>query len=98
LAPIATPSLILATAIERLNARVIMAARHKNRNARALANLDALIERARRYGVAGLRAFVHDLQGDWERKVRVPEGRIERLRMRSRSSPSIAPKASNGPL
>jgi ATP-dependent exoDNAse (exonuclease V) beta subunit len=77
LAPIATSSLILATAIERLNARVIMAARHKNRNARALANLDALIERARRYGVAGLRAFVRDLQGDWERKVRVPEGRID---------------------
>ena len=54
-----------------------MAARHKNRNARALANLDALIERARRYGVAGLRAFVRDLQADWERKVRVPEGRID---------------------
>jgi ATP-dependent exoDNAse (exonuclease V) beta subunit len=77
LAPMATPSLILATAIERLNARVIMAARHKNRNARALANLDALIERARRYGVAGLRAFVRDLQGDWEQKRRVPEGRID---------------------
>lgn len=77
LAPISTPSLILATAIEQLNARVIMAARHKNRNARALANLDALIERARRYGVAGLRAFVRDLQADWERKVRAPEGRID---------------------
>jgi CRISPR-associated exonuclease Cas4 len=77
LAPNSTPSLILATAIERLNARVIMAARHKNRNARALANLDALIERARRYGVAGLRAFVRDLQADWERKVRAPEGRID---------------------
>jgi ATP-dependent exoDNAse (exonuclease V) beta subunit len=77
LAPISTPSLILATAIERLNARVIVAARHKSRNARALANLDALIERARRYGVAGLRALVRDLQADWERRVRVPEGRID---------------------
>jgi ATP-dependent exoDNAse (exonuclease V) beta subunit len=77
LAPISTPSLILATAIERVNARVIMAARHRNRNARALANLDALIERARRYSVAGLRAFVHDLQADWEQKVRVSEGRID---------------------
>jgi CRISPR-associated exonuclease Cas4 len=77
LAPISTPSLVLATAIEQLNARVIMAARHRNRNARALANLDALIERARRYGVAGLRAFVRDLQSDWERKVRTPEGRID---------------------
>jgi CRISPR-associated exonuclease Cas4 len=76
-ASISTPSLILAEAIERLNARVIMAARHGNRNARALANLDALIERARSYGVAGLRAFVRDVQADWERKARAPEGRID---------------------
>jgi CRISPR-associated exonuclease Cas4 len=76
-ASISTPSLILAEAIERLNVRVIMAARHRNRNARALANLDALIERARSYGVAGLRAFVRDLQSDWERKTRAPEGRID---------------------
>jgi ATP-dependent exoDNAse (exonuclease V) beta subunit len=76
-ASISTPSLILADAIERLNARVIMAARHRNRNARALANLDALIERARSYGVAGLRAFVRDLQADWLHKVRAPEGRID---------------------
>jgi ATP-dependent exoDNAse (exonuclease V) beta subunit len=76
-ASIITPSLILAEAIERLNARVIMAARHRNRNARALANLDALIERARSYGVAGLRAFVRDLQSDWERKARALEGRID---------------------
>lgn len=76
-ASISTPSLILAEAIERLNIRVIMVARHRNRNARALANLDALIERARSYGVAGLRAFVRELQSDWERKTRAPEGRID---------------------
>lgn len=76
-ASISTPSLILAEAVELLNARVIVAARHRNRNARALANLDALIERARSYGVAGLRTFVRDLQADWVRKVRAPEGRID---------------------
>lgn len=76
-ATISTPSLILTEAIERMNARVIMAARHRNRNTRALVNLDALIERARSYGVAGLRAFVRDLQADWERKARAPEGRID---------------------
>ncbi|MGB3387637.1 MAG: UvrD-helicase domain-containing protein [Pseudaminobacter sp.] len=76
-ASIVTPSLILAEAIERLNIRVIMAARHGNRNARALANLDALIERARGYSVAGLRAFIRDLQSDWERKARAQEGRID---------------------
>ncbi|MGY3390194.1 ATP-dependent exoDNAse (exonuclease V) beta subunit [Bradyrhizobium sp. USDA 3311] len=76
-AAISTPSLILAEAIERLNVRVILAARHRNRNARALANLDALIERARGYGIAGLRPFVRDLQAEWERKVRAPEGRVD---------------------
>jgi CRISPR-associated exonuclease Cas4 len=76
-ASISTPSLILAEAIERLNVRVIMASRHGNRNARALANLDALIERARSYGVAGLRAFVRELQSDWERGTRAPEGRVD---------------------
>jgi CRISPR-associated exonuclease Cas4 len=76
-ASVVTPAMILAEAIERLNIRVVMAARHGNRNARALANLDALIERARSYSVAGLRAFVRDLQSDWERKARAPEGRID---------------------
>jgi CRISPR-associated exonuclease Cas4 len=76
-ASIVTPSLILAEAIERLNARVIIAARHRNRNARALANLDALIERARSYGVTGLRAFVRDLESNWARKAKVAEGRID---------------------
>lgn len=74
---ITTPSLLLAEAIERLNARVIMAARYRNRNARALANLDAIVERARRYSVSGLRAFVHDFQADWERRTKVAEGRID---------------------
>jgi CRISPR-associated exonuclease Cas4 len=76
-ASIVTPSLILAQAIECLNVRVIMAARHRNRNARALVNLDALIERARGYSIAGLRAFIRDLQEDWERKARAQEGRID---------------------
>ncbi len=76
-APITAPGLILAEAIERLNTRVIVAARHRNRNGRALANLDAIIERARPYAVSGLRAFVRDFQADWEHRSRVSEGRID---------------------
>jgi CRISPR-associated exonuclease Cas4 len=76
-AGITTPALLLEEAIEGLNVRVIMAARHRNRNARALVNLDAIIERARPYGVLGLRTFVRDLQADWEQKARVSEGRID---------------------
>jgi len=72
-----TPMQLLAYAIERLNLRVVMAARHGQRNARALANLDAIVELARPYGVAGLRAFGLDLQRRWERKRRHPEGRVD---------------------
>ncbi|WP_292869097.1 UvrD-helicase domain-containing protein [Mesorhizobium sp.] len=72
-----TPMQLLAYAIERLNLRVVMAARHGQRNARALANLDAIVELARPYGIAGLRAFALDLQRGWERKRRHPEGRVD---------------------
>ncbi|MCA1494450.1 UvrD-helicase domain-containing protein [Ensifer sp. NBAIM29] len=72
-----TPMQLLAYAIERLNLRVIMAARHGQRNARALANLDAIVELARPYGVAGLCAFALDLQRGWQRKRRHPEGRVD---------------------
>ena len=72
-----TPMQLLAYAIERLNLRVVMAARHGQRNARALANLDAIVELARPYGVAGLRAFALDLQRGWQRKRRHPEGRVD---------------------
>lgn len=72
-----TPMQLLAYAIERLNLRVVMAARHGQRNARALANLDAIVELARPYAVAGLRAFALDLQRGWQLKRRHPEGRID---------------------
>jgi ATP-dependent exoDNAse (exonuclease V) beta subunit len=68
---------LVAFAIERLNLRVIMAARHGQRNARALANLDAIVELARPYDVAGLRAFALDLQRGWRSKRRHPEGRVD---------------------
>ena len=73
----ATPMQLVAFAIERLNLRVVIAARHGQRNARALANLDAIMELARPYDVAGLRAFALDLQRGWEGKRRYPEGRVD---------------------
>jgi ATP-dependent exoDNAse (exonuclease V) beta subunit len=42
-----------------------------------MANIDALIEWARAYGVAGLQAFVRDAQRDWELHTRLPEGRSD---------------------
>lgn len=72
-----TPHVLLAEAIERLHLRVILAARHGSRGARALANLDALIELARPYDVTGLSAFVRALQSDWENREQRAEGRID---------------------
>lgn len=71
------PMQLLVYAIERLNLRVVMAARHGHRNARALANLDAIVELARPYGISGLSAFARDLQRGWEKKRRHPEGRVD---------------------
>lgn len=76
-ASVTTPLVLLSEAIERLQLRVVLAARYGNRAARALANLDALIQMARPYGVAGLRAFVRSLNDDWESRTPRGEGRID---------------------
>jgi ATP-dependent exoDNAse (exonuclease V) beta subunit len=72
-----TPHILLSEAIEQLHMRVILAARHGNRSARALANLDALIEMARPYHVSGLREFARNFQLDWEHRSARAEGRID---------------------
>jgi ATP-dependent exoDNAse (exonuclease V) beta subunit len=76
-ASVTTPLVLLSEAIERLQLRVVLATRYGNRAARALANLDALIEMARPYGVAGLRSFVRSLNNDWEARTLRGEGRID---------------------
>ena len=72
-----TPLILLSEAAERLQLRVVLAARYGNRAARALANLDALIQMAQPFGVAGLRAFVRSLNEDWEARTLRGEGRID---------------------
>jgi len=61
-----TPFLLLAEATERLRVRASLAARGTDQAARALANLDLLMERARGYGVRGLRQLARDMGADWE--------------------------------
>lgn len=73
----ATPAALLAEAIERLNLRVALALRTGDRGGRAIANLDALIGRARAYRVRGLAAFVADLTADWQERRPATEGRID---------------------
>jgi ATP-dependent exoDNAse (exonuclease V) beta subunit len=71
------PAQLLSEAIEALLMRPILAARHVSRNARAITNLDALVEMARRYSVFGLSSFVEELQQQWARRATVQEGRSD---------------------
>ena len=59
------PVLLLAEAVERLNVRAIVATRSRDQASRALANVDALLEKARAYGGRGFRQFARDLDQDW---------------------------------
>lgn len=70
-----TPLLILTEALERLNARAVLAQRGDARGARAWSNMETLLERARGYGVSGLRRFAHDLDRDWQAADNTEEGR-----------------------
>jgi CRISPR-associated exonuclease Cas4 len=72
-----TPALLLAEAIERLRVRAIVAARSVDQAARALANIDGLLERARSYGVRGFTQFARDLDDDWSSGSSHTEGMVE---------------------
>jgi CRISPR-associated exonuclease Cas4 len=72
-----TPALLLAEAIECLRVRAIVAARSADQAARALANIDGLLERARRYGVRGFTQFARDLDDDWSGGTGYTEGMVE---------------------
>jgi len=69
--------LLLAEAVERLAVRPILAAREGDRSTRAAANVEAFLERARPYGVKGLKRFVRDLTREWEASASADEGRVD---------------------
>jgi CRISPR-associated exonuclease Cas4 len=72
-----SPALLLAEAIERLRVRAIVAARSVDQAARALANIDGLLERARSYRVRGFTQFARDLDDDWSSGAGSTEGMVE---------------------
>lgn len=72
-----TPLLLLAEAVERLRVRSILAARGEDRSPRAAANIDAFLERARPYGVKGLRHFVRDISRAWREGEAAAEGSVD---------------------
>lgn len=72
-----TPALLLAEAVERLAVRPILRAREGDRSARAAANVEALLERARPYGVKGMKRFARDVSRDWRDGAAYNEGRVD---------------------
>jgi CRISPR-associated exonuclease Cas4 len=72
-----TPALLLAEAAERFAVRPILAAREGDRSARAAANVEAFLERARPYGVRGLKKFVRDFAREWRGGAPHNEGRVD---------------------
>jgi len=72
-----TPALLLAEAAERLAVHSILNARENDWSARAAANIEAVLERARTYGVKGLKRFVRDLTRDWHIGRAHGEGRVD---------------------
>ncbi len=69
-----TPGQLLSEAVERLDVRAILCAREPHRAPAALANVDTFVERARRYGVRGLRRFADDMTTDWRAMTSRKEG------------------------
>ncbi|NBQ89421.1 MAG: ATP-dependent endonuclease, partial [Betaproteobacteria bacterium] len=61
-----TPYLLLAEAVDALNLRAVLLNRHPVSPERALGNIDRLLELARPWDSAGLRAFAHYLRARWE--------------------------------
>ncbi|WP_316193890.1 UvrD-helicase domain-containing protein [Bradyrhizobium sp. SZCCHNRI1029] len=72
-----TPALLLAEAVERLAVRSILSAREGDRSARAAANVEALLERARPYGIKGMKRFARDVSRDWRDGAAYSEGRVD---------------------
>jgi ATP-dependent exoDNAse (exonuclease V) beta subunit len=71
------PMLLLSEAIERLLIRPILASRAGDDCARAMANLDAFLERARPYAVKGLKRFARDLGKAWASRDACAEGHVD---------------------
>ena len=73
-----TPSLLLAEAMRAPHgAARYSRARKATAAPRAAANVEAFLERARPYGVRGLKAFVRDVTRDWREGAPRNEGRVD---------------------
>lgn len=92
-----TPFLLLSEAIDRLCVRATLAAWGADQAARAPANLDLLMERARRYGVRGLKQLAPAKGREWPVVIPINMGsELRRLAVRRRPVPSAAYRRGGG--
>jgi len=71
------PMLLLAEAVERLSIKPILAARGGEDGPRAIANVEAFLDRARPYAVRGIQQFARDLGKGWNARDACLEGAID---------------------
>ena len=91
-----TPALLIMEAVERLAVRPILSAREGDRSARAAANVEAFLERARPYGVKGIKHFARDVSRDWRAARLTTKAALTPKETPSRSLRSTVPRGSNG--
>lgn len=72
-----SPAVLLTEGVERLNIRAVLMSRSADQASRMLANVDALLEKARNYGGRGFGAFARDLDNEWSHFVPHDEGVVD---------------------
>ena len=75
-----TPHALLSAAIDVFHIRALLQQRFNQESARALANVDLFLERARAYSVRGLKSFARAMYTNWERELKIPEARPDTKR------------------
>lgn len=70
-----TPHDLLSIAVDDLNVRATLRARHIKSSNRALANVDRFLEMSRPFAIRGMRAFSDEMRSLWEDSERMTEAR-----------------------
>ena len=75
-----TPHALLSAAIDVFHIRALLRQRFNQQSARALANVDLFLERARAYSVRGLKSFARAMYRNWEQESKIPEAKPDTIR------------------
>ncbi|MDE2826820.1 MAG: UvrD-helicase domain-containing protein [Bacteroidota bacterium] len=75
-----TPHALLSAAIDVFHIRALLQQRFNQQSARALANVDLFLERAKAYSVRGLKSFARAMYKNWEQDSKIPEAKPDAIR------------------